>query len=171
MRGAVWQGTGRCPAGDYVDEKEPVMGLVDRIKRRLPMFGQSETPPPARPRPAYTPDPEPAEEPSIRGSKPVAAFIEEYVKANQVVLFMKGSPSSPQCGFSASAAGILASYGKPIAHVNVLADPDVRDGVKQFTQWPTIPQVFIGGEFVGGSDILKAMHESGELKEKMAGLG
>ncbi len=150
------------------------MGLVDRIKRRLPMFGQPDTqsPPPARPRPTFAPDPErdEPEEASARGNKPVKEFIEQYVKDNQVVLFMKGSPSSPQCGFSAAAAGILAGYGKPIAHVNVLADPDVREGVKQFSSWPTIPQVFIGGEFIGGSDILKAMHESGDLKQVVAAL-
>ncbi|MSP55264.1 MAG: Grx4 family monothiol glutaredoxin [Myxococcales bacterium] len=137
------------------------------------MFGQPETqPPPPRPRPTFAPDAEaePAEEPSARGGKPVGEFIAQFVKENQVVLFMKGSPSSPQCGFSASAAGILANYGKPIAHVNVLADPDVRDAVKQFTSWPTIPQVFIGGEFVGGSDILKAMHEAGDLKAMFAKL-
>ena len=149
------------------------MGLVTRIMRRLPIFGQPETQsPPSRPRPDFAPDVErePPEEQSARGSKPVGEFIEQYVKDNQVVLFMKGSPSSPQCGFSAAAVGILSSYGKPIAHVNVLADPDVREGVKQFTSWPTIPQVFIGGEFIGGSDILKAMHESGDLKETFAKL-
>jgi monothiol glutaredoxin len=149
------------------------MSLVDRIKRRLPIFGQPATQaPPARPRPTFAPDVErdPPEEQSARGNKPVAEFIEQYVKEHQVVLFMKGSPSSPQCGFSAAAAGILASYGKPIAHVDVLADPDARDGVKQYTSWPTIPQVFIGGEFIGGSDILKAMHESGALKETFAKL-
>ncbi len=147
------------------------MGLVDRIKRRLPIFGQPETQgPPARARPMPTPESDPPEEQSARGNKPVHEFIEQYVKENQVVLFMKGSPSSPQCGFSATAAGILAGYGKPIAHVNVLADPDVREGVKQVTSWPTIPQVFIGGEFIGGSDILKAMHESGALKEAFARL-
>ena len=149
------------------------MGLVDRIKRRLPIFGQPDPQAvPARPRPTFAAEPErePEEEKSARGSKPVGAFIEQFVKDNQVVLFMKGSPQSPQCGFSAAAAGILAGYGKPIAHVNVLADPEVREGVKQITSWPTIPQIFIGGEFVGGSDILKAMHESGELKEKFAAL-
>lgn len=149
------------------------MGLVDRIKRRLPMFGQPETQPPSPgPRAVRSPEPdrEPPEEQSARGDRPVGAFIEQFVKENPVVLFMKGSPSSPQCGFSAAAAGILSSYGRPIAHVNVLADPDLRDGVKQFTSWPTIPQVFIGGEFIGGSDILKAMHESGELKAHFAKL-
>ena len=85
-----------------------------------------------------SPERDEPEEASARGNKPVKEFIEQYVKDNQVVLFMKGSPSSPQCGFSAAAAGILAGYGKPIAHVNVLADPDVREGVKQFSSWPTM---------------------------------
>jgi monothiol glutaredoxin len=85
------------------------------------------------------------------------------------VLFMKGSPTAPQCGFSASAAGILQGYGKPFAHVNVLADPDIREGVKSYTNWPTIPQVFIKGEFVGGADILRQLHDSGELKTMIEG--
>ncbi len=91
-------------------------------------------------------------------------YIEELVKSNAVVLFMKGSPEAPSCGFSATAAGILKSYGKPFAHFDVLSDGDVREGVKQFSNWPTLPQVFVGGEFVGGADILKQLHESGELR-------
>ncbi len=145
------------------------MGLIDRIKRRLPIVGGS---PPPRPSDtpvrkvtlAPTPVQEEREEASPRGDKPVAAFIDEVVKKNPVAIFMKGSPTAPQCGFSASASGILASYGKPFAHVNVLADPDIREGVKSYTSWPTIPQVFVGGEFVGGADILKQLHDSGELK-------
>jgi monothiol glutaredoxin len=90
--------------------------------------------------------------------------VDEIIKNNAVVIFMKGSPTAPQCGFSAGASGILNGYGKPYAHVNVLADPEVREGVKSYSSWPTIPQVFIGGEFVGGADILKQLHESGELK-------
>lgn len=141
------------------------MGLFDRIKRHLPIVGGQ--PPSAAPRPFVIPraEEEPEEEASPRGAKSPAVFIEETVKANPIVLFMKGSPASPQCGFSASAAGILNSYGKAFAHVNVLADPDIREAVKQHTSWPTIPQVFIGGEFVGGSDILKQLHESGELAD------
>ena len=81
---------------------------------------------------------------------------------------MKGSPSSPQCGFSANAAGILQSYGVDLHHVNVLADPAIRQGIKDYSNWPTIPQVYVGSEFLGGSDILMQMHESGELKELIA---
>ena len=148
------------------------MGIIDRIKRRLPIVGG---PPPAAPvrkvtlAPSRAAEPEEErEEASPRGDKPVQQFIDETVKGNPVVLFMKGSPTAPQCGFSAGAAGILQTYGKPFAHVNVLADPDVREGVKTYTSWPTIPQVFVGGEFVGGADILKQLHESGELKDMLA---
>ena len=146
------------------------MGLIDRLKRRLPIIGSRPAPSPTR---SYTPPPpqeEEVEPPSPRGNLSVQEFIEQTVKGNGVVLFMKGSPQAPQCGFSASAVGILSSYGKPFAHVNVLADMDVREGVKQFTSWPTIPQVFIGGEFVGGADILKEMHASGDLKKMLDGL-
>lgn len=143
------------------------MGIIDRIKRRLPIVGGAPAAPaPVRKvtlAPTAAPDEE-REEASPRGDKPVAAFIDEVVKQNPVAIFMKGSPTAPQCGFSASASGILSSYGKPYAHVNVLADPDIREGVKSYTSWPTIPQVFVGGEFVGGADILKQLHDSGELK-------
>jgi monothiol glutaredoxin len=77
---------------------------------------------------------------------------------------MKGTPGAPACGFSAGAAGILGSYGKPMFTFDVLSDGDVREGVKQYSNWPTIPQVFINGEFVGGADIIKQLHESGELR-------
>ncbi|HND30207.1 MAG TPA: Grx4 family monothiol glutaredoxin [Myxococcota bacterium] len=143
------------------------MGLFDRLKRRLPIIGSR--PPEATSRP-YVPPPSPEEEPiprSPRGDMPVRDFIEKTVKENRVVLFMKGSPQAPQCGFSASAAGILGSYGKPFAHVDVLADMDVREGVKDYSAWPTLPQIFINGEFVGGSDILKELHGNGELKKML----
>ncbi len=92
-------------------------------------------------------------------------FVDGMVKGNKLFLFMKGSPSSPQCGFSANAAGILQSYGvREIPHFDVLSDPDVRQGVKDYSDWPTIPQLYIGGEFVGGSDILTELHQSGELR-------
>ena len=91
--------------------------------------------------------------------------MDDLVQNNKVVLFMKGSPSSPKCGFSANAAGILGSYGKPIAHCDVLSDPEIRQEIKDYSQWPTIPQIYVAGEFLGGSDIVRQMHESGELKE------
>ena len=147
------------------------MGIIDRIKRRLPIIGSPPVPTPVRKvilAPTRIEEEEEVEEPSARGNKPVAAYIDETVKGNAVVLFMKGSPQAPQCGFSAGASAILNSYGKAYVHINVLADPDVRDGVKDYTNWPTIPQVFVGGEFVGGADILKQLHESGELKDLIA---
>ena len=92
-------------------------------------------------------------------------YIDEVVKNNTVVLFMKGSPAQPQCGFSATAAGILQGYGVDIHHVDILIDPEVRQGVKEYSNWPTLPQIYVGGEFLGGSDILRQMHDQGELGE------
>jgi monothiol glutaredoxin len=90
--------------------------------------------------------------------------IEETVKNNKVMLYMKGTPDFPQCGFSAHTVEILKSYGFPFATEDVLADPAVRDGSKRHSQWPTIPQVYIDGQFVGGCDILHELHERGELE-------
>ncbi len=89
--------------------------------------------------------------------------IDQAVKANPVLLFMKGTPDFPQCGFSATVAGILAETGVKYSAVNVLADNDVREGIKTYANWPTIPQLYVGGEFVGGCDIIKEMHANGEL--------
>ncbi|HEX2083883.1 MAG TPA: Grx4 family monothiol glutaredoxin [Xanthomonadaceae bacterium] len=89
--------------------------------------------------------------------------IESLLRAHRVVLFMKGEPSAPQCGFSAKATGILADLGVDYAHVDVLADPEIREGIKLYGDWPTIPQLYIGGELVGGSDIVEQMANSGEL--------
>ena len=91
------------------------------------------------------------------------ARIRSVLDANRVVLFMKGSPQAPQCGFSAKAVGALSGTGVDYAHVVVLADPEIREGIKAFGQWPTIPQLYIGGELVGGSDIIEQMANSGEL--------
>lgn len=87
------------------------------------------------------------------------------VKNNPVVIFMKGTPEQPMCGFSMRAVEILKSYGKPLKSHNVLASEEVRQGIKEYTNWPTIPQVFINGEFVGGCDIVTEMHENGDLKK------
>jgi monothiol glutaredoxin len=89
--------------------------------------------------------------------------IEDDIKNNKVVVFMKGSLAQPQCGFSANLAKILKSYDIQIKEHNVLARPELREGIKLFTDWPTIPQIFINGEFIGGNDILTQMHEEGEL--------
>ena len=92
--------------------------------------------------------------------------IRQVVTAHPVVLFMKGTPQSPQCGFSQTAIRILDACGvEDFAAVNVLEDPEVRQGIKEVANWPTIPQLYINGEFVGGSDIMREMFESGELKK------
>ena len=93
----------------------------------------------------------------------VRARIDTLLQSNRVVLFMKGAPSMPQCGFSAKASGILNGLGVPYAHVDVLSDPEIREGIKAYGDWPTIPQLYIDGELVGGSDIVIQMANSGEL--------
>lgn len=95
---------------------------------------------------------------------PVFAQIEEIIKNNEIVLFMKGTKDMPQCGFSATVVQILGRCGVEFKDVNVLADASVRDGIKEFSNWPTIPQLYIKGEFVGGCDIAREMYQSGELQ-------
>jgi monothiol glutaredoxin len=91
--------------------------------------------------------------------------IEELVKNNAVVLFMKGSPLFPQCGFSSKAVAILDHLNVEYASVDVLQDMEIRQGIKEYSDWPTIPQLYIKGEFLGGSDIMMEMYEAGELQE------
>ena len=91
--------------------------------------------------------------------------IDELVKSNPVVLFMKGTRDFPQCGFSGRVVHILSQLGISFVDVNVLEDPDLRQGIKDYTQWPTIPQLYVKGEFVGGCDIVSEMYENGQLKE------
>ena len=93
----------------------------------------------------------------------VNARIDALVKANDAVLFMKGSPLFPQCGFSSRAVAILDHLGATYESVDVLQDQDIRQGIKAYSDWPTIPQLYVKGEFVGGSDIMMEMYESGEL--------
>jgi monothiol glutaredoxin len=95
--------------------------------------------------------------------------IKETVTSNPVVLYMKGSPKFPQCGFSNLATQVLDACNAQYLAVDVLQDQAVREGIKQFANWPTIPQLYVKGEFVGGSDIIKAMYESGELQTLLAG--
>ena len=90
--------------------------------------------------------------------------IQTEVDANDVLLFMKGTPVFPQCGFSAAVVQVLSHLQVKFSSVNVLEDPDVRDGIKQYSDWPTIPQLYVKGEFVGGCDIIREMYETGELK-------
>ena len=94
------------------------------------------------------------------------AQIKEIVESNPVVLFMKGNAQFPQCGFSGRAIQILQACGVDKPHaVNVLEDQDIREGIKEFANWPTIPQLYVNGEFVGGSDIMTEMYQSGELQQ------
>ena len=99
------------------------------------------------------------------------ARIAEIVNSNDVVLFMKGTPLFPQCGFSSRAVAILEHLGVPYEGVDVLQDMEIRQGIKAFSEWPTIPQLYVKGEFVGGSDIMMEMYEAGELQHLMAQSG
>lgn len=96
------------------------------------------------------------------------ARIAEIVQANDVVLFMKGTPLFPQCGFSSKAVAILDHLGVTYDSVDVLQDMEVRQGIKAYSDWPTIPQLYVKGEFVGGSDIMMEMYQAGELQQLMA---
>jgi monothiol glutaredoxin len=99
----------------------------------------------------------------------VQDIIREQVTGHKVVLYMKGTPQFPQCGFSANAVQLLKTAGATdVFTVNVLADNDIRQGIKDYASWPTIPQLYINGEFVGGSDIMKEMAQSGELVKLLA---
>ncbi|PHR60857.1 MAG: monothiol glutaredoxin, Grx4 family [Robiginitomaculum sp.] len=97
--------------------------------------------------------------------------IKTTVEADDIVLYMKGTPVFPQCGFSSLATKILDVVGAEFSTVNVLEDMAVREGIKEYSQWPTVPQLYIKGEFVGGSDIMREMYESGELKTLMQDKG
>ena len=102
---------------------------------------------------------------------PVHAFIGDTVKQHDVVLFMKGTPDAPRCGFSSLAVQILDHIGASFIGVDVLQDEALRDGIKVFSDWPTIPQLYVKGEFVGGSDIVREMFNAGELQALMAEKG
>lgn len=114
--------------------------------------------------PIANPEAAAAEQPKTREEGgDIQSEIAREVAENKVVLYMKGYLEQPMCGFSARAAAILSSYGKPIYAVNILEDSEKREGIKVFSDWPTIPQVYVDGEFLGGSDILMQMHQAGEL--------
>ena len=91
--------------------------------------------------------------------------IDNEIASETVVLFMKGTPVFPQCGFSASVVGVLSHLGVKFRGINVLEDGDIREGIKAYSDWPTIPQLYVKGEFIGGCDIIREMYESGELAE------
>ena len=102
-------------------------------------------------------------------TNPMREAIESAISENSVILFMKGNPDRPMCGFSARTVAILQSLGQPFAAADVLPDPRIRQELSALSNWPTIPQLFINGELVGGCDIVTEMYESGELAETLAG--
>ena len=97
--------------------------------------------------------------------------IKSQLSSNPVVLYMKGTPDFPQCGFSAAAVRALNASGASFAHVNIFEDPEVRDALKQYSNWPTYPQLYVNGELIGGSDIIIEMYKSGELQKLVAAGG
>ena len=145
------------------------MGIRKKIKKALPIFGKkTESVTNRRPVSSEVSEPCGAPEPVLaRGEASPREYIEQMITENKIVLFMKGSPEQPQCGFSANASKILASHGKPFAHVDVIADYEVREDVKDYSQWATLPQIYINGEFLGGSDILREMDQDGSLKTQI----
>jgi monothiol glutaredoxin len=100
-------------------------------------------------------------------SNPVIDRIKGDISDNDVVLYMKGTPVFPQCGFSAAVVQVLSQLGVKFKGINVLEDPSLREGIKQYSSWPTIPQLYVKGEFVGGCDIVREMFESGELQDTL----
>jgi len=147
------------------------MGIRRRILNKLKIIAGGEerpasqystaTPPGGEaPRKAAPPPPPP----KFMTDEEATAQIEADVAAHKLLVYMKGTPSAPQCGFSAAVADVFNQLGVPYETRNVLDDPAIRKQIKEFTDWPTIPQVFVGHEFIGGCDITREMHESGELK-------
>ena len=97
--------------------------------------------------------------------------IKSDISENDVVLYMKGTPVFPQCGFSAAVVGVLTHLGVKFKGINILEDPELRQGIKEFSSWPTVPQLYVKGEFIGGCDIVREMHESGELQQVLGQKG
>ena len=175
------------------------MGILKRIKNRLPIVG-GRPEAPARPSASYKARPSapaepPAPPPPLRsgggafrtrdaragtrqmcdacardarlapGADEGRAAIDAEVKEHKIILFMKGTARAPQCGFSAAAAAIFQELGVPFETRDVLAEPELRQGIKEYSDWPTIPQIFVGHEFIGGADIVREMADSGELEK------
>ena len=107
----------------------------------------------------------------MQASEPAQKRIAQEIQAEDVVLFMKGTPEAPQCGFSHQVSQLLAYLGVPFHSVNVLEDEEVRQGIKQYSDWPTIPQLYVKGKFLGGCDIVREMFQSGELQRHLADKG
>jgi monothiol glutaredoxin len=99
----------------------------------------------------------------------VNARIEEQLKAHDILLYMKGTPDFPQCGFSGQVVAALNRVGKPYAFVNIFEDEEIRQGLKEYSNWPTFPQLYVMGELIGGSDIIVEMYQSGELRDLLEG--
>ena len=97
--------------------------------------------------------------------------IKSDISENDVVLYMKGTPIFPQCGFSAAVVGVLTHLGVKFKGINILEDPELRQGIKEFSSWPTIPQLYVKGEFIGGCDIVREMYQSGELQQVLGQKG
>ncbi len=97
--------------------------------------------------------------------------IKQQLDSHPILLYMKGTPDFPQCGFSAQTVGVLGSVGAEFSYVNIFEDPEVREGLKQYSNWPTFPQLYINGELIGGCDIVMELHESGELKQLIEKVG
>lgn len=101
----------------------------------------------------------------------VNSRIEEQIRSNDILLYMKGTPDFPQCGFSGQTVAALNAVGKPYAYVNIFEDPEIREGLKVYSNWPTFPQLYVRGELVGGCDIVIDMYQSGELKKLLDEVG
>ena len=149
------------------------MGIRKKIIKKLPIFGRGqavavERSTQSRPTSSTTSKAsEPPKPKHPRGDMKPADFIEKVLAENRVVLFMKGNPAQPMCGFSANAAGILNATGHKFTHVDVISDYEIREQIKQFSQWPTLPQIYVDQEFLGGSDILRQMSSDGSLQEML----
>lgn len=108
--------------------------------------------------------------PASPETNPVHAKIAEAIRTNDIVLFLKGTPDFPQCGFSGAVAQMIRSLGVPFHSIDVIGQPEYREEIKTFTDWPTIPQIFIKGRFIGGCDILRDLHEKGDLEKMVSDL-
>ena len=141
------------------------MGIRTSIKKRLKIIAGIEPDRPAQSyqtkAPNYEPPPPP---PPPMTEEEARAMIQADIDANPVMLFTKGTKQAPACGFSATVIGIFDQLGVPFETRNVVADPTLRQAIKEFSDWPTIPQIYLAGEFIGGCDIVRQMQDSGELK-------
>jgi monothiol glutaredoxin len=108
---------------------------------------------------------EQAAQPALQAQGDAVERIRQEIESNKIMVYMKGTPEMPQCGFSAQTVQVLNELGVPFASRNVLEDPELRQAIKEFSNWPTIPQVYVNGKFIGGCDIVTEMHERGELSE------